>query len=202
MSQGGSSGDRLLAISGGVRMPRLPIPTDSDAFDEDTRRAIRHILDTRGGSPPPSSYLTYAGDAGSLLSDLVDHLRYHTTLTDAETELAICTSARASNSDYIWNAHVRLGLQAGTREEALQAVDTRGPLDALTEDEALIIRFGRELLEQPRVSDDTFKSVQARFGEKGLMELVAVMSVYTMNANILRVVDFQAAAEARHLTPR
>jgi 4-carboxymuconolactone decarboxylase len=72
----------------------------------------------------------------------------------------------------------------------------------LTADEALIIRFGRELLEQPKVSDDTFNAVRARFGERGLMELVAVMSVYTMNANILRVMDFQAAPGARHLTPR
>jgi 4-carboxymuconolactone decarboxylase len=184
-------------------MPRLPIPADSDAFSEGTRRAIRHILETRKGSlPPPSSYLTYAEDAGGLLSDLVEHLRYHTSLTNAETELAICTSARASNSDYIWNAHARLGLSEGVREEALQAVDTHGPLDALTADEALIIRFGRELLEQPKVSDDTFNAVRARFGERGLMELVAVMSVYTMNANILRVMDFQAAPGARHLTPR
>jgi 4-carboxymuconolactone decarboxylase len=134
--------------------------------------------------PPPSSYLTYAGQAGALLSDLVDHLRYHTSLTAAETELAICTSVRASNADYIWNGHVRLGLQAGTREEAL------------------IIRFGRELLESPQVSDDTFNAVRARYGEQGLLELTAVMSVYTMNANILRVMDHQAAADARHLTLR
>jgi 4-carboxymuconolactone decarboxylase len=117
-------------------------------------------------------------------------------------ELAICTSARASNADYIWNGHVRLGLQAGTREEALHVVDTHGPLDGLTADEALIIRFGRELLESPQVSDDTFNAVRARYGEQGLLELTAVMSVYTMNANILRVMDHQAAADARHLTPR
>jgi 4-carboxymuconolactone decarboxylase len=144
--------------------------------------------------------MTHAERAGALLSDLVEHLRYHTSLTDAETELAICISARASNSDYIWNAHTRLGLQAGTREEALHAVDTHGPLDGLTADESLIIRFGQELLEQPTVSDDTFDAVQSRFGERGLMELVAVMSVYTMNANILRVVNYEAAPEARRLT--
>jgi 4-carboxymuconolactone decarboxylase len=184
-------------------MPRLPIPSDTDAFSEGTRRAVRHILNTRGGSmPPPSSLLTYAEDAGALLSDLVEHLRYHTLLTNAQTELAICTSARASNSDYIWNAHARLGLQEGVREEALQAIDTHAPLEALTADEALIIGFGRELLEQPKVTDATFEKVRARFGEKGLVELVAVMSVYTMNANILRVVDFQAAPDARHLAPR
>jgi 4-carboxymuconolactone decarboxylase len=146
--------------------------------------------------------MTYAENAGALLSDLVEHLRYHTSLTNAETELAICTSARASNADYIWNAHARLGLQEGTREEALHAVDSYGPLDGLTADEALIISFGRELLGQPRVSDETFNAVKARYGERGLMELLAVMSVYTFNANVLRVLDWQAAPEARHLTPR
>jgi 4-carboxymuconolactone decarboxylase len=182
-------------------VPRLPVPSDSDDFAEGTRRAIRHILETRGGSvPPPSGFLTYAEDAGALLSDLVDHLRYHTTLTNAETELAICTSARASNSDYIWNAHTRLGLQEGTREEALHVVDTHAPLDGLTPDEAMIVRLGRELLEQPAVSDETFNTVRARYGERGLLELIAVMSVYTMNANILRVMEVKPAPEARWLT--
>jgi 4-carboxymuconolactone decarboxylase len=183
-------------------MPRLPIPSDTEAFSEETRAAVRHVLQTRHSLPPPSTYLTYAGQAGALLSDLVDHLRYHTSLSGAETELAICLSARASNADYIWNGHVRLGLQAGTRQEALHAVDTHGPLDGLTADEALIIRFGRELLESPQVSDDTFNAVRARYGEQGLLELTAVMSVYTMNSAILRVMDHQAAADARHLTPR
>jgi 4-carboxymuconolactone decarboxylase len=183
-------------------MPRLPIPSDTSAFGEETRAAVRHVLATRKSMPPPSSYLTYAGKAGALLSDLVEHLRYHTSLTGAETELAICTAARAANADYIWNAHVRLGLAAGTREEAIHAVDTYGPLDGLTADEALIIRFGRELLNELQVSDETFNAVRTRWGEKGLMELTAVMSVYMMNASILRVMDHRAAPDARHLTPR
>ena len=182
-------------------MPRLPLPADSDEFTADTREAVKHILATRGGAiPAPSGFMTYAGKAGALLSDLVESLRYHTTLNDAETELAICTSARASNNDYIWNAHVRLGLAAGTREEAIHAVDTHAPLDGLTADEAMIIRFGRELLEQPQISDEAYEAVKARYGERGLMELVAVMSVYTTNANILRTMQWQAAPEARHLT--
>lgn len=183
-------------------MPRLPTPTDSEAFTEETRAAVRHIFETRKSLPPPSTYMTYAGQAGARLSDLVEHLRYHTSLSDAETELAICTAARAANADFIWNAHVKLGLAAGTREEAIHAVDTHGPLDGLTADEALIIGFGRQLLEAPRVGDDTFDAVRARYGEKGLMELTAVMSVYMMNATILRVMDHRPAGDARHLTPR
>jgi 4-carboxymuconolactone decarboxylase len=183
-------------------MSRLPVPSDTPEFDEETRAAVRHILQTRKSMPPPSSYLTYAGKAGALLSDLVEHLRYHTSLTDAETELAICAAVRAANANYIWDAHVRLGLQAGIREEAIHAVDTYGSLEALTADEALIIRFGRELLDVRQVSDETFRTVRARYGEKGLLELTALMGVYTMNATILRAMDHQAAAGARLLTPR
>ena len=88
------------------------------------------------------------------------------------------------------------------REEALHAGDTHGPLDDLTADEALIIRFGRELLDVRQVSDETFSAVQARYGKKGLLELTALMGVYTMNATILRAMDHRAAAGARLLTSR
>jgi 4-carboxymuconolactone decarboxylase len=183
-------------------MPRLPIPSDTEDFSEETRAAVRHILKTRKSMPPPSSYLAYAGRAGALLSDLVNHMRYQTSLTDAETELAICTAARAANADYIWDAHVRLGLQAGTREEALRAIETGGPLDDLTTDEALIIRFGRELLQAPRLTDETFQAVRARYGEKGLLELTGLMGVYMMNATILRAMEHRAGANARPLSSR
>lgn len=183
-------------------MPRLPFPADTDAFPDETRAAVRHILATRKSMPPPSSYLSYAGKAGALLSDLVDHLRYHTSLTGAESELAICVAARAADADFIWNAHVKLGLAAGMREDAIRVVDTYASTHGLTADEALIIGFGRQLLEDKKVTDDMFAAVRARWGEKGLLEMTAVMSVYMMNASILRVMDHRAAPEARHLTQR
>ena len=55
-------------------MPRLPIPNDGPTFSDETRAAVRYILETRKSTPPPSTYLTYAGKAGMLLSDLVEHL--------------------------------------------------------------------------------------------------------------------------------
>jgi len=44
--------------------------------------------------------------------------------------------------------------------------------------------------------------VRKRWGEKGLLELTAVMGAYTMNATILRAMDHQAPPGARMLTPR
>src|ERR671922_11496 len=45
-------------------MPRLPMPSDTEGFSEETRAVVRHILTTRHSLPPPSSYLTYAARAG------------------------------------------------------------------------------------------------------------------------------------------
>jgi 4-carboxymuconolactone decarboxylase len=183
-------------------MSRLPLPDDSDRFSPETREAVRHSVAMRGnpGRPTASGYLMYAGSPGAMLFDLVEHLWRHSSLDGAEIELAICMSARASNNDYIWDAHVKLGLAAGTREEAIAAVDTKESLDGLTADEALIIQFGRELLEADEVAQETFEAVRERYGEKGLMELVAVMSVYVMNANILRAMDVRPLPNSRILT--
>ena len=72
------------------------------------------------------------------------------------------------------------------REEALHAVDTYGPLDGLTGGRSAHHSLWVELLEAPQVSDATFNAVRARYGAQGPLELTAVMSVYTMNAAILR----------------
>jgi hypothetical protein len=167
------------------------------AIAEETRAAVRHLFKTRHRMPPPSRDLMYAGQAGALLADLVDHLCSHTSLTAAETERAICPAARAAHADDSWHGPGRLGRQAGTREAALHAVDTHGPLDGRTADEVLIRPGGRELLQSPQVSDATCHAMRARYGEQGLLALTAVMRVYTMHATILRVMDHQAAADAR-----
>ena len=168
------------------------MPADSPAFSDETRAAVRHLTATRGKLPAPSGFLTYAGKAGALMSDLVEHLRYHTTLNDAETELAICVAARAANSDYIWNSHAKLAIQAGVSESTLDIVDRRAPLDGLPADQALIIRFGRELLDDLALSDASYEAVRRRYGEKGLMELSATMGAYLMNATVLRTVDHRS----------
>src|SRR5262245_18213806 len=57
-------------------------------------------------------------------------------------------------------------------------------------------------MESPQLRHARFNAVRARYGEQGLLELTAVMSVYTMNAAILRVMDHEAAADAERPRPQ
>ena len=50
------------------KIPRLSIPSDSEEFIEEIRAAVRHTQKTKGSTPLPSSYLSYARKVGAKLS--------------------------------------------------------------------------------------------------------------------------------------
>jgi 4-carboxymuconolactone decarboxylase len=183
-------------------MPRLPALTDRDAMSEGVRRAYDHIMETRGTMSAPNGMLLYAEDAASLFSDFTEHVRYQTVFSTAETELAIMVTARATDSPYMWGSHVRLGMREGISEETVDVIDRGAPLDSLGEDEARIVRFGRELMEEKQLSQAAFNAVRERYGEKGVMQLVGLMGAYYVIGLILRATDYEAGANARPLSPR
>ena len=58
---------------------------------------------------------------------------------------------------------------------------------AMKADEAAIYEFCRELHETRQVSDATFKAVYDLYGERGVIDLVALTGYYTMLAMVLNV---------------
>ena len=52
----------------------------------------------------------------------------------------------------------------------------------MTDDERLVIRYGRELLRDKRVSEGTFSAARDRFGVQGVTELTATLGYYAMLA--------------------
>jgi 4-carboxymuconolactone decarboxylase len=91
-------------------------------------------------------------------------------------------------------------LANGIPPEVMDVVNARGPLDSVTEDEALIIQFGRELIEQHRLSDATFDRARARFGEPGFAELAGLMGYYMLIDTIITAMAIVPAADAPKLT--
>ena len=60
----------------------------------------------------------------------------------------------------------------------------------MSDDEALVYRFTRELRRDKAVSDATFAATEARFGKRGVIDLVAVQGYYDtvcMTLNVAQV---------------
>ena len=71
----------------------------------------------------------------------------------------------------------------------------------MSEADAAVIRFGRELLNDREMSSATFAKAKQLFGDKGAMDLVAVMSTYAVSGFYAIAVDEHPAAGQPTLPP-
>ncbi len=65
----------------------------------------------------------------------------------------------------------------------------------------MIIRFGRELVREPKLSSETFSQVAQAFGEEELVTLRLLMGNYMRTALLLRAVDMQLPRDRDPLLP-
>ena len=111
-------------------------------------------------------------------------LRYNTTLPPRLSELAILVTARACQSPFEWHAHRIEAEKAGIEPAILEALLACQP-PPLSGDDALVAQFAHELNQTKSVSDTTYAAALARFGERTLVELCALVGYYTLVAMTL-----------------
>jgi 4-carboxymuconolactone decarboxylase len=115
------------------------------------------------------------------------YIRFKSSLGPRLNEFAILITAREWTSQYEWFAHHRLALQAGLNPQVAQAVaEGKRPI-GMQPDEEVVYDFSRELHQTRRVSDATYARALQQFGERGVMDLIAVNGYYTLVSMTLNV---------------
>ena len=171
-------------------MARIPLVT-RELVKEELRQVFDEVSSGPGGvGTGPMSVLKYSPEMSRRAIPLFNYVRNESTVPWKLRELAMITTARVMNCPYIWNAHAALGREAGLSDTFVDALrDNRG-LPALPADEAAVFNYGRELLENRRVSPETFQAVHDLLGSQGLVELTTLFGFYTMlafNANAVEL---------------
>jgi 4-carboxymuconolactone decarboxylase len=162
---------------------RLPYLTRADLGEEGKRLAD---IFERSGEPAgpvsgPLAFAAYNVPVAIALLDLHDGAVTQGTLDAHTRELAILVACRETDYTFEWNGHLRAALNAGVDQKVVDAVKNSGSLAGLPEQDAAVIRFGRELLGDRRMNSTTFAKAVELFGEHGAMDLVAVMSTYAVS---------------------
>ena len=106
---------------------------------------------------------------------LFNYLRNECSLPWHVRELAMIITARLTDYQYIWNAHVVLGRQSGLNDNLIDSLRDKKPLPQLSPEESAVVNCGTEFFTTRRVSQETFDSVLAVFGRQGLVELTSLM---------------------------
>jgi 4-carboxymuconolactone decarboxylase len=115
------------------------------------------------------------------------YIRFKSSLGPRLNEFAILITAREWTSQYEWYAHHRLALQAGLDPQVAQAVAEGQRPTGMQPDEEIVYDFSRELHQTRRVSDATYARALQQFGERGVMDLIAVNGYYTLVSMTLNV---------------
>ena len=166
-------------------MPRLPQITTREELPQDKGHIFDAMMESRGRIGLPYALLLHSPELAGLAEPLGKHVRYESTLSPGIRELATITTSRELECDYMWFTHTKQARAAGVSDDTIETVGNRGSLDSLDEDEALTIRFGRELLNDKRVSESTWNAARTRFGVQGVTDLTGHYGWYSFVALIL-----------------
>lgn len=168
---------------------RVSYVTDREEVPEEYGHYFDDIEETRGGVRGPFAVLMNSPEVAGRIGHLGSYIRFEGELPDDDRELAILTTARSFDCAYEWAAHVPIAEDAGVRREAIDAVAEEETTDRLEDGEAVVIEYCRELLEDHRISEDTFEAALDRFGESGVTELTATSGYYAMIACALNAFE-------------
>jgi 4-carboxymuconolactone decarboxylase len=113
-------------------MARIP-PVTRERVRADLRSIFDEVSSGPGGvGTGPMSVLKYNPEMSRRAIPLFNYVRNESSLPQKVRELAMLTTARAKDCPYIWNAHVRLGRQAGLSDALINALRDREPLPPMS----------------------------------------------------------------------
>jgi 4-carboxymuconolactone decarboxylase len=171
----------------GERMAEIPLDkmtpaqrTVADAIMTGPRKSIGGPFNAWLRSPELADRLQKVGE----------YIRFKTSLDHRINEMAILMTAQAWGCQYEWYAHAPLAIKAGLDPAIVAAIGTGRKPDNMKDDEAIVWEFSTQLRRDRGVDDAIYAKAIEKFGENGVMDLVAVNGYYdavAMTLNVARV---------------
>ena len=111
-------------------------------------------------------------------------------LSHVNRELLILQVAQWEGGAYEWRQHVPIALGVGVTQGQIDGVE-RGQYegDSFNAAESALLAFGREVIENVRVSDPTFAAMRARFNEQEIVETILTIGFYMMMARLTEATE-------------
>jgi 4-carboxymuconolactone decarboxylase len=163
---------------------------------DEANQKIYDVLPGRrpdGSLSGPLAFAAYNPAVAKALFDL-HNAAVAGTLNPHVRELAILVACRETNYHLEWNAHEPSAVKAGVDQKVIDVVRRNGALTGIPEQDATIIRFGRQMFTDKKVDSATFAKAVEQLGQRGVMDLVAVMNTYAVSGFYAIAVDEQAGA--------
>jgi 4-carboxymuconolactone decarboxylase len=185
------------------RVTRL-VPLDLDTLNPDQKSAAEDYTAARGYPPTrPYRILLRSPEVMRHLNSVGVYLTHHSTFAGYLFEFACLMVARDWGADYVWNVH-QFDMERDKIFKPEIAADVRlgRRPSQMSADEETIYDFLIELQKNKSVGEPTYQRTLKRFGEQGVIDLIAIQGLYSilsMTANVARVpLPFEDAVPLPH----
>ena len=161
-------------------MPRLPEITDREAVPEDKREHFDYIQKTRGRVGGGMAMLMHSPEVAGRVAAVGTYVRFDSPLPRVVKELAALTASSEMHAEFERAVHANFASEQGVSREIIDRIWNCQTLSAIPEEQALPVRLARELLRDHRLTDATYAIAQRRYGDEGVVDLIALVGYYTM----------------------
>jgi 4-carboxymuconolactone decarboxylase len=173
-----------IAAEGGRRFELLTEATMTPR----QREAYNGIVSgPRKGAAGPFNALLRSPDVADRVQKVGEYVRFHTTIPAPLNEMAILITGRFWSAQFEFWAHRRLARAAGLSDAIIDAIAEGRRPPAMSDDERIVYDFCTELFRDKATSDGTFKAAVDRFGEQGVIDLIAASGYYSIVSMVLNV---------------
>lgn len=168
---------------------RIPLPDLARLSAEQQLVADEVAAGPRGDVRGPVRLWLHSPELAGLAQKLGEFLRWRTVLQPRISELIILVTARHYDSHYIWFNHAPLALKHGLSPQAMEDIRNRKTPLELGEDEAAAYRLASEVLSRNGATDETLARARQFFGDRGVIEVGALIAHYHSGAIALSFSD-------------
>ena len=161
-------------------------PLSYESLDPQVRPLADDILKVSSAAlGGPYNALLRSPDMARRCFDLLDYLRFKTTVDKRLNEFAILIQARLANAQYEWWAHEPIARRAGLADAVMLDLQQCRRPAAMRADESLVYDYCIQLSLNHRVPDELWQRAVAAMGEQTVIDLTVLSGTYVMVGMLL-----------------
>jgi 4-carboxymuconolactone decarboxylase len=177
-----------MATTRTARMAKI----DPDKMTDAQREAAAELAaGPRGEVRGPFNVMLRSPGLMTPLQKVGEYLRFKCELDRRLAEMATLIAAREWTQIYEWSAHHPLALKAGLKPEVAAAIAEGRRPQGMAEDEEIVYDLLTEVLRNKSVSDHTYDRAIAKFGERNVVDLLAIGGYYALLGMLMNVARTQ-----------
>ncbi len=159
-------------------------------LNEQQRQMAGYILSvSRVGLGGPYNLFLRSPVGGQKMLDLLDYLRFHSSVPARLNEFAILVQGRRWRSQTEWFSHVPIALKAGLSPQVVEELRFNKRPNTMQPDEAAVYDFIMELYAKHAVSDATYDRLHGFLNDQQIVDLTLTSGTYDCLAALMAMAE-------------